>query len=130
MKITTENNVKNFILDRIKNVYIGFDDNIEVKLDAIIDFDIDLSDGDNSTIELTNVFEHIEILNHFKTAKSTRIIYVHIEATGVRIVNGVGHVVTNVYYDIPCDMKISRLRIEGNKHEAGNMLVELEGLVK
>lgn len=128
MKITTENNVKNFILDRIKNVYIGFNDNVEVKLNSITDFDIDLSDGYNSTIELTNTFENIEIINHFNSTNS-RIIYVYIEAIGICMRDCAGYDI-DVYYDIPCDMKISRLRIDGDLHETGNMLVELEGLVK
>mgnify|MGYP003295047072 CR=1 FL=1 len=37
-----ENNVEEYILDRIKKVYIRFDDDIEVKLEHITEYDIDL----------------------------------------------------------------------------------------
>ena len=126
MKVTVENNVKQYILDKINKVYIGFNDNTEVKLDAIEEFYIDLS-NDYSTIELTNVFEDIEIINHFNSIKPTSIIYVHIEAIGWFFKDGTGNECCGVYYDIPCDMKIGKLRIDGAEH---NMSIELEGIVK
>ena len=54
MKVITENNVNEYILDRIKKVYIGFDDNIEVELNNIIEYDIDLDNIDMSMLEFTN----------------------------------------------------------------------------
>ena len=126
MKITTENNVKQYVLYRVNNVYIGFDDNIEVKLDQVTEFDIDLDSIDYSTIRFTNVLNNIEIANHFKSDKKNHIIYVHIEAIGV--LPGDGQEV-KVFYDIPCDMNIRRFRLNGCFNQP-NMFIELEGIVK
>ena len=120
MKVTVENNINEYILNRIKNVYIGFDDNVEVKLDQISDYDINLDKIDSSIIELTNILGNVELQNHFKG--KSRIIYVHIEFVGIDIT---GEQEFKVLYDIPCDMVIRNLRIC-----SGDMFVELEGIVK
>ena len=127
MKVITENNVKNFILDKICKVYIGFDDNIEVKLDSIIDYDLDLDKIECSTIGFTNMFNNVEIENHFRRNRRNHIIYVNIEAVGY-IMDQNKYI--KVYYDIPCDMSIRNLKISGEQDSVGNMYVELEGFVK
>ena len=64
----------------------------------------------------------------FKSKKSNRVIYIHIEATGMMIDT---HKEVNVFYDIPCDMRIRRYRIDGyTMGEVGSMFIELEGFVK
>lgn len=125
MKVTTGNNVKQFSLSRIKAVYIGFDDNTEVTLNQIVDYDIDLDRIDCSTIEFTNTLDNVEIENHF--SKNSHIICVRID--------GIGYLPdsdkeTTVFYDIPCDMKIRRLRMNGDIGTCQNMFVGLEGIVK
>ena len=130
MKVTTENNVKNFILNRINKVYIGFNDNIEVSLNDVIGYDVDLCDGYNSNIELTSVTENVEIINYFKSHKRTRIIYVRIEAQGFSTDKETCKEFCKVFYDIPCDMKINRLRIDGCINDCSKMVIELEGLVE
>ena len=125
MKVTTENNAKQFALDRIKKVYIGFDDNIEVTLNYIKDYNIDLDRIDCSTIEITNALDNVEIENHF--SKDSHIIYVHIEASGVLIESDE---IIDVFYDIPCDMKIRRFKISADVGTCQDMFVELEGIVK
>lgn len=126
MKITTEDNVKNYILSHIKYVYIGFDDNTEVMLPGVKEYDIDLDKVDYSTIELTNAFGNTEIENHF--SKHNRVIYVHIEACAVVLESS--EKMIDVFYDIPCDMKIKRLRINNDIDSCNEMFIQLEGAVK
>lgn len=128
MKITTEDNVKVYILDRINKVYIGFDDNTEVELNQITEHDIDLDNIDISTISFGNLLFDVEIQNHFKGNKSNHVIHIHIEAIGIDPVNTNQF---NVFYDIPCDMKIRRFATNRHCREVlGDMFIELEGVVK
>ena len=127
MKVITENNVNEYILDRIKKVYIGFDDNIEVELNNIIEYDIDLDNIDMSMLEFTNSLFNTEIENRFNEKKSNHIIYVHIEAIGFIPSKNKS---IDVFYDIPCDMKIRRYRTNASYRDIGNMFIELEGIVK
>ena len=127
MKVTVENNVEKFILESIKTVCIGFDDNTEVALREIVDYNIDLDKIESSTIWLTNAFTDVEIENHFRGNKHNQIIYVHIYARGVDNISGER---LDVFYDIPCDMVIRRLRINGDNREVGTMFIELEGFIR
>lgn len=127
MKVTTKNNEKQFILDEIKAVYIGFDDNTEVKLNRITEYDIDLDKIEESFIELTNAAVDVEIENHFVGNKNNHIIYVDIEALGFEI----GSCKTvEVSYNITCDMHIRKLRTHGEYKEATSMFIQLEGFIK
>ena len=126
MKVTIENNGKEFILCKIESVHIGFDDNTEVKLSNIVDYDIDLNRGNYSTISFTDVFHNVQIENHF--SKNSKIIYIHINGKGLADRDFDNEI--NVLYDIPCDMKIIRFRTDGNPTECGSMFIELEGIVK
>ena len=126
MTITTENNVKQYILHRIEKVYIGFDDNTEVVLKDVAEYDIDLDKNEYSTIELTNVFNDAVLENHFKGNKKNRVIYVHIEFSAVTL----DHEFIKAFYDIPCDMIIKRLRANSDRVEVGDMFISLEGYVK
>ena len=126
MKVTTENNVKQYILHTINNVYIGFNDNVEVVLNQITEFDIDLDGANNSTIEFKTDISNIELANYFSNKKN-HIIYVRMEATGMNIESQTD---VKVYYDVPCNMIIRRLRFDGDNSYCGGMLVELEGFVK
>lgn len=133
MKVITDNNVKQFILDRIDKVYIGFNDNIEVTLKHITDYNIDLDKIEYNTIEFTNALSDKEMINHFKGNSNSKIIYIKIKATGITLDDGItlnDHKWINVLYDIPCDMVIRKLRIDGGVNECSRMVVELEGAVK
>ena len=106
---------------------IGFRDNTEVTLKSIIDYDIDLDKIELCTIGLTNALSDVEIENHFKGNESNQIIYVRICAAGVNLDGEL----FNVFYDIPCDMTIRRLRINGENRETyGQMFIELEGVIR
>lgn len=127
MKITIENNAKEYFIDRIQNVYIGFDDNVEVKLNQIVEYDIDLDNTDCSTIEFRNAFNSTEIENHFKGNSKNHIIYIRIELLAV---NPIDMKNLKVFYDIPCNMVIKRLKSYGDYTEIGGMHIELEGVIK
>lgn len=127
MKITTEDNVKQFILYRINAIYIGFDDNVEVKLDQISDWDFDFDKIELSTIEFTNVSNDVELESHFVGNKLNKIIYIHIDALGLLPERDEE---CRVFYDIPCNMYIRRLKMNGDMSDCGGMLVELEGSLK
>ena len=124
MKITTENNIKQFILNRINRVYIKFSDDVEIKLDKIIDYDLDIDSNDISTIELTSAMQDCEIINRFNDKKKNRITFIHIE--GISCSSDECSV--DAFYDIRCIMKIRKLRINNNDCCA-NMFIELEGIV-
>ena len=126
MKITIDDNIEQFILLDLIEVCITFDDDSEVKLNNITDYDIDLNKIENSTIELTTEFSSAELENRFKGKKINHINLIHIEAKGY--VAGEDKDI-NVFYDIPCDMTIRRLRINGCYEEVGKMFVSLEGFV-
>ena len=129
MTVTTENNIKQYVLYKIKTLRIGFDDNTEVKLDQITNYELNLDKIDTSTIELTNMLGNIELENHFIGNKRNRIIYVYIEAVGVDALTSQEF---KVFYDIPCDMIIRRLKIYNccSNSSYGDMFVELEGIIK
>lgn len=129
MKVTTENNVENFVLYEINSVYLLFNDEVEVELNNIIEYDFDFDKIECSTIELLNELNNSEIENRFGARKNNHITFIHIEATGVCLGEDCGKDV-KVFYDIPCDMKIRRLRVNGNKDCICNMFISLEGFVK
>lgn len=126
MKITTDDNIEQFILLDLIKVCITFDDDVEVKLNNIIDYDIDLNKIESSTIELTTESSSVDIENRFKGKKSNHINLIHIEAKGYV---GDENKDINVFYDIPCNMTIRRLRINGCYEGVGKMFVSLEGFV-
>lgn len=125
MKVITKDNVKQFIFDKIQRVYIGFDDNTKVKLEQISEFDIDLDKFGTSTIEVTNGLHDIEIKNQF--SKNNHVVSVYIEAKGAKLQDCEP---IDIFYDIPCDMKIRRLRINGDYESYPDMFIMLEGIVK
>lgn len=127
MKITTEDNVKQFILYRINAIYIGFDDNVKVKLDQISDWDFDFDKIELSTIEFTNVSNDVELESHFIGNKPNKIIHMHIDALGLLPERDEE---CRIFYDIPCNMHIRRLKMNGDMTDCGGMFVELEGFLK
>jgi len=128
MKMTAENNTEQFVLDDINTVYIGFDDNTEVKLDKIIEYDIDLDKIEHSFIELTNAETDTEIVNHFVGNKKNHVIYVDVKGKGFDIKNNKE---IDVYYKIPCNMHMRKLRTHGEcREEVGRMFIQLEGFIK
>lgn len=127
MKVTIENNITEYVITKIKDICIGFDDNTEIKLKQIVEYDLDLDSIYNTTISFINAYQNAELENHFKGNKRNHIIYVHIDAFAATP-DGMGDF--RVCYDIPCDMTIRRLETNGDRSTVGAMVVELEGIVK
>lgn len=125
MKVTTEDNVKSFILIRFNTGYIRFSDNTEATINMITDYDIDLNKQEPSSIWLTSMGCNPKIKNPFKENK--RVVYVHVEATAFDPESSKD---ITVSYDIPCDMEIIRWRIYGDNESDGQMFIALEGTVE
>lgn len=127
MKTIVENNIKAYFIDRVNKIYIGFDDNAEVELNQIMDYDLDLDNECDSTISFVSAFNDREIENRFKGRKSNHVIYVRMDVIAI---NPYDAEELKIFYDIPCDMKIRRLRVSGKSNCSDNMYIELEGIVK
>lgn len=122
MTLTTEDNVKEFVFDYMKSVILTFEDGSEIKLSQVTDIDIDLNRLEQSYIYITNALQDAELENCFSKCK--RIISVHCEPHSVNIMD-CNYIKS--FYDIPCDMKINRLRFGSTRKEPGDMYFELEG---
>jgi hypothetical protein len=124
MKITTEEKVKDFILDRVNLAILTFDDDTEIKLTEITDIDIDLNKLEISYINFTNALHNVELENCF--SKNKKITHVYLETRSFLV----DCTDLKVFYDIQCDMRINRLRINIPSNDVDDMYVELEGFVK
>lgn len=122
MILTTEDKVKEFVFDCLKYIILTFEDGSEVKLSQISDIDIDLNRFEQSYIYITNAVQDAELLNCF--SKGKMIIHVHFEPRSINILD-CNNIKT--FYDIPCNMKINRLRFGTTKSSPGDMYFELEG---
>lgn len=127
MKMTIDKNTKQFVFDRAKTIRIGFSDNIEVKLDQIINYDLDLDVVGESTIDITSALFDVDVINRFQRNGSSRVIYVEIEMIGYDIETNYYPIVT---YRIPCDMKITKFRMDASYGVASQMNIQLEGIVR
>ena len=121
MKLTIEDNFKEFVFDHVKSVILTFEDNTEIKLSQVTDIDIDLNRLSKSYIYVTSAIDDSELENCY--SKDKRITHVYLEPHSVNIMD-CNYIKS--FYDIPCDMKINRLRF-GCSKEPGDMYFELEG---
>ena len=124
MKITSDN--KQFIFDRIHKIILCFEDGCEVTLDQVTEWDFDLDRCDYSYIDLTNIFVDKELVNRFCTNKE-RINFIHIEGQGYEFYSASNDV---IMIDIQCNMRIRKVRLNGNVEGCSKMYVQLEGTVK
>ncbi len=125
MKLVTNNN-KQFILDRIKNIILLFTDDTKITLSEITDFNLDLDSINCSEIDITNALFNKELQNHFKGYKKNKIKEIWIEGIGFSLDDCKGQ---QILYDIPCNMYIRRLIINGNIGTSSSMQVVLEGSI-
>lgn len=121
MTLTIENNVKEFVFDYIKSAILTFEDGTEIELSQVTDIDIDLNRLGQSYIYMTNALQDSELENCY--SKGKKIVHVHCEPHSVNIMD-CNYIKS--FYDIPCDMKINRLRFGCSKNP-GDMYFELEG---
>ena len=115
--------IKKGIMTQINKIILVFKDDIEIELNEIIDYDINLDYIDVSTIELTNMFLNNELLNRFKSKKN-KITLIHIE---YEIYDVDKKISEKVFLDIPCYMKIECCRISGDNNNIGTMHIVIDG---
>ena len=124
MKLTTDDNVDEFLMSDINKVYITFTNKEEVILKSITDWDINLDPINYSTISFTNAFQNKELIQHFD--KKEIVEFIHIEGRGIKADD---HNYIDLFYDIPCHMKIQRVCVDGGYSNCGKTFVEFEGVV-
>lgn len=123
MKMTSE--INKFIFDRIYKIILCFQDEHEIILEQIFDWDFDFDKMDSSCIDFTNVIIDKELFERF--CVDDNIVSIHIEGKCVDILAANGDI---VMIDVPCNMRIRGLRINGSYDTGTNMSVQLEGMVQ
>lgn len=121
MKLTAD--AEQFIFCDIKRVVIEFMDGYKVTLNSIKEHYIDFQKDEKSRIEIQSNFMDKELFNRFFTDDD--IAYLYIEVTGGDLD---GNEVTGVF-DIPCDMRIKAIRMDGDVESATKIYVCLEGRI-
>lgn len=122
MKMTSD--IKKFIFNRVYKIILRFQDEREIAMEQIIDWDFDFDQIDESCIDFTNAIVDKEIFDRFST--DDNIILLHIEGKSVDMLAINDNV---VMMDVPCNMHIRKVRINGSFDTAANMNVQLEGMV-
>ena len=91
-------------------------------MSQVTDIDIDLNKLEQSYIYITSAVQDSELDNYY--SKNKKITHVHLEPRSVEIKEGTE---IESFYDIPCNMKINRLRFGCTRSNCGDMYFELEG---
>lgn len=122
MRVTS--NMEVGIIDRVQYIALTFEDDTELRLGEVVEYDLDLDNIDYSTISFATAFIYDEILTQFnkKEIRRIRINFLEIDANDLERKE-------KLVLDMPCRMKIRRCRINGDMHTVPNMYVELEGMV-
>ena len=127
MKLTSD--IQNGFLRNIKSITIVFEDNEEVILDNIYDFDFDLDSIESSWIDVTNAYINKTLVDRFASKKENSKIK-HININYINLDIKYQEAIFDAFIDIPCCMSIRKLRINGDTDSCGKMYVRLEGWVK
>lgn len=122
MKLTSDDN--QFVFDKINKIVIQFIDGYEVTLKHIKEHYFDFEKKENSRIEVANTFIDKELFNRF--CIDDDITYLYIEGIGSNLADK--NTVTGTF-DIPCNMRISGIRLDGNLDTATEMSIRLEGRI-
>lgn len=132
MRIITKNNIEEYYIERVVDVYIGFEDFSEARLSSVSNLDIYLTDDEFSIIKLESNFCNEEIMNHLKGNKKNHVTYVNMELEILHPVEKESGIPESsiAYQLIPCDMKITGASIHDVKDNLGIFTVELMGKVK
>lgn len=132
MRIITKNNIEEYYIERIVNVYIGFEDFSEARLSSVSDLDMCLTNGDFSVIRLESDFCNEEIMDHLKGNKVNHVTYVNMELEILHPLEKGSNIPESsiAYQLIPCDMEITECSIYDVKEKLGVFTVELMGKVK
>lgn len=125
MTLTTEDNVKEFIFDYLKSVILTFEDGSEIKLSKISEIDIDLNRPiEHSFIYITSAVQDADLIKCY--IKGTKITGIHLDPRSIDLTNCMD---INTFYDISCEMDMTRLKFGTTKTAPGDMYFELEGMV-
>ena len=115
---------KGFISD-VNCIILIFEDNTEVRIGKIKNYDLDLNDNDCSSISFTTACIYNNLLNKFKK-KNIKKICINLKEVDVNDLDSV----KPLQLDILCNMKINRCNLIGDIDSGVDMYVELEGMVK
>jgi hypothetical protein len=123
--MTVISNMEKGFINKIDYIILTLEDDTEIRICEINDYDLDLYGGDYSSISFTTVCTNNKLLSRFKRES---IKHIHIKFDEI---NGNDrNSVRPLLLDIPCNMKIKRCRVNGDTSTIGNMYVELEGMVR
>ena len=123
MKLTSEN--KNECYNYAKKVILTFENDKEIELKYITDYDIDLCRNSSSTVYLTSGVTNVDLSNI--VTKKNNVKMLHFEFNSVDIENPTE--LTESFLDISCNMKIVRYRLSADKASVSEMYIELDGVV-
>lgn len=123
MKLTSEN--KNECYNYAKKVVLTFENDKEIELKYITDYDIDLCRNSSSTVYLTSGVTNVDLSNI--VTKKNNVKMLHFEFNSVDIENPTES--TESFLDIPCNMGIVRYRLFGDRDSCNKMYIELDGVV-
>lgn len=121
MKLTAS--AEQFIFTNIKKVIMEFTDGYKITIDDIKEYYIDFQKNEKSRIEIQNTIMDRELFNRF--CIDDDIEYLYIEGTCVDLDE---NEITGVF-DIPCDMRIKAIRMDGDVESATKVYVCLEGRI-
>ena len=121
MKLTS--NKDQFAFKKINKINIRFTDGYEVVLNCIKEHYFDFDKTDSSYIEVMNTLVDKELFNRF--CIDDDIIYLHIDGECIDETN-----TDTITLDIPCNMRITKLRMNGDIENATEMSIQLEGKVE
>lgn len=126
MEIKVNNNIEDYYIIDILNVYIGFEDKTEARIRCVKSYEIYLNDEESNLTFYSNL-NNAEILNHFTGNKTNHIEYVNLEAK-------IGIPETSdtymMYQLIPCDMEIVSYDTSRLVGEENYVMISLEGNIK
>lgn len=126
MKIITKNNMEEYMITGIVNVYICFEDLSEARLSCVLDTDTYLTHDEFSIFKFESRFCNEEIESHFVGNKFNHVTYVNME---LEVIDKKGKECSTAYWIVPCDMKITGYNVHSEKGESCTT-IELMGRVK
>lgn len=123
MKMSSDMN--KFIFDRVYKIILRFQDEYEIILDQISEWNFDFDKNDKARIDFINVIVNKEIFDRF--CIDDNIIFLHIEGKGMDMLAEKDNV---VMIDVPCNMYIRKVKMNGGFDSVTDMYVHLEGTVE
>lgn len=127
MKVITKNNIEEYMITGIVNVYICFEDFSEARLSRVLGADVYLTNDEFTTLRFENCVCNEEIENHFVGNKFNHVTNVSME---LEVTDKEGEECSTAYWIVPCDMKITGYGVHIKNGEFSTATIELTGQVK